>query len=170
MKLRSHLYVRWLFLRIFLLCFFAAFASAAVQISGLFGESGILPLKPLLALMENRLHMDAFISFPSIFWLSADDQFMQAVCWSGAGLSLLAFCGILTGPVLAVLWFLYLSMFRFQWDSLLLETALPAVWFAPWGQHEIHPTDFTTGRMVAEKAARGVLPAYAPGRFEVYTR
>ncbi len=148
MKLRSHLYVRWLFLRILSFCFLAAFASAAVQITGLFGEGGILPLKALLELVHNRLGLDAALNFPSIFWLNADDAFLQIVCWSGVGLSLLAFFGFFTGPVLAILWFLYLSIvsvghdfMSFQWDSLLLETALPAIWFAPWGLREIHPTD-----------------------------
>lgn len=145
-KTRSHVYVRWIFLRLVSICFFAAFFSIAVQIVGLYGEHGILPIKPTLSTIEHRLGLDSCVNFPSVFWCNSSDSFMQTVCWAGVGLSVLAFCGFFTGPILAVLWFLYLSIvsvgqafMSFQWDFLLLETAFLAVWFAPWGLRELHP-------------------------------
>lgn len=147
-RARSHLYVRWIFLRLLSLCFLAAFASIAVQIVGLYGQNGILPIKEFLTTIESQLGLESSINFPSIFWCNAGDGFMQIVCWSGILLSVLAFLGIFTGPVLAILWFLYLSIVSvgqefmgFQWDSLLLETGLLSVWFAPWGMREVHPFD-----------------------------
>ncbi|MBX9720008.1 MAG: lipase maturation factor family protein, partial [Candidatus Obscuribacterales bacterium] len=146
-RANSHLYVRWLFIRILCFCFFAAFLSIAVQIVGLYGQHGILPLSEVLAQFTNpETKLLAMLTNPSIFWFNSSDNFMRLVCFSGAGLSVLAFCGFFTGPLIAVMWFLYLSIVSlgqefmgFQWDSLLLETSLIAIWFAPWSAKEIHP-------------------------------
>jgi len=157
-KSRSHLYVRWIFLRIVSICFLAAFWSIAVQMLGLYGEHGILPIKPALTQLHDQLGtvppqilLSNFFKLArvvpcSVFMFNASDNCLQLVCWSGVLISLLAFLGIFTGPMLAILWLLYLSIMSvgqdfmgFQWDALLLETALLAVWFAPWGFREIHP-------------------------------
>ncbi len=146
-KANSHLYVRWIFIRILCFCFFAAFLSIAFQIVGLYGQHGILPLSEVLAQFTSpETKLLAMLTNPSLFWFNSSDNFMRLVCFSGAGISVLAFCGFLTGPLIAVMWFLYLSIVSlgqefmgFQWDSLLLETSLLAIWFAPWNIREIHP-------------------------------
>ncbi len=143
---RSHLYIRWIFLRILAFCFFTAFSSIAVQVTGLYGEGGILPFKHLLPFIFERISADSFINFPSIYWLDCSDTFLQASLCLAVFMSLLALFGIFTGPIILLLWFMYLSIvslgqtfMSFQWDSLLLETALISIFFAPWGLREIHP-------------------------------
>ncbi|MBX9689500.1 MAG: lipase maturation factor family protein [Candidatus Obscuribacterales bacterium] len=143
-----HLYVRWLFLRLLSICFFSAFLSMAVQITGLFGSNGIIPLKTQLEMLSRSLGATAVLNYPSIFFFNADDGFLQAICYTGAFVSGLAFLGTFTAPCLALSWLLYLSIVSvgqdfmgFQWDSLLLETGLLAVFFAPWSKREIAPFD-----------------------------
>jgi hypothetical protein len=52
-------------------------------------------------------------------------------------LAVVLICGIAQGPVLFLLWFLYLSFLNvdqvslaFQWDTLLLEVGFLAIFFA----------------------------------------
>jgi hypothetical protein len=54
-------------------------------------------------------------------------------------LAVVLICGIAQGPVLFLLWFLYLSFLNvgqvflaFQWDTLLLEVGFLAIFFASW--------------------------------------
>ena len=64
-----------------------------------------------------------------VFWLNASDIAIQAVCWAGAGLSLLLVFNLLPRLSLILIYALYLSLFyagqtfmSFQWDTFLLET------------------------------------------------
>lgn len=143
---QSHLYVRWIFLRILSLCFLAAFASAAVQMPGLYGPSGIEPVENFLKDIYQHLGPEAYLTFPSIFWHNSSAEFMQAVCIFAAFVSALAFFGFLSGPCFFLLWMAYLSIvsvgqdfMSFQWDTLLLETGLLAIFFAPWRLREPSP-------------------------------
>ncbi len=144
-KVHSHLLIRWIFLRMIALCFLAAFLSMLVQILGLYGQNGIIPISLLLA-WQPEYSADIVLRVPSIFWLNSSDSFLQLVCVAGAAFSTLALCGVLTGPMLLLGWFLYLSIcsvgqdfMSFQWDSLLLETGLLAAFFAPWRMQEPMP-------------------------------
>lgn len=143
---QSHLYVRWLFLRILSFCYFVAFASAAVQIDGLYGANGIEPVSEFLDQMQYRLGIDAYLNFPSIFWFNCSTGFMQTICWLGAAISAAAFCGWLSAASFLLAWIFYLSIvsvgqdfMSFQWDALLLETGLLAIFFAPNSIREINP-------------------------------
>jgi len=56
--------ISWLFLCGLALIYFSAFASMAVQIEGLIGENGILPIVSKLALIESLYQQQKFWQMP----------------------------------------------------------------------------------------------------------
>jgi lipase maturation factor 1 len=130
--------VEWLFLRLLAAIYFAAFASLALQITGLMGSRGILPVSGYLGAVSRFLGARAYWQAPTILWLAHGDRFLQVLCWAGAVISVLLFSALLAGYLerfsLIVLYVLYLSLctagqdfLSFQWDSLLLETGFLAI-------------------------------------------
>ena len=112
--------------------------SLAVQITGIVGEHGILPAGEFLSQVHQRYGASAYYNWPTLVWLSSSDAWLSTLCWSGAVASLLLIVGIAPTATAALLWLLYLSLttagqlfLEFQWDSLLLETGLLAVLYAP---------------------------------------
>jgi lipase maturation factor 1 len=100
--------------------------SLAVQITGLVGEHGILPIGEFLTQVHARFGASAYYNWPTLVWLSPSDAWLSSLCWIGAAASLL------------LIWLLYLSLtiagqlfLEFQWDNLLLEAGLLAVLYAP---------------------------------------
>ena len=78
---------------------------------------------------------------PSLFWLGAGDGALDLVCAAGVVLALVAIAGWFAPTAFAGLWLLYLSLvavgqefLSFQWDVLLLEAGLLAVFLAPSGR------------------------------------
>jgi predicted DCC family thiol-disulfide oxidoreductase YuxK len=139
----------FLFLRLFGLVYLAAFVSFAVQAQGLIGSHGVLPLAELVDALAGRLGPERFFLAPMVFWLNDSDVAIQAVCWAGAGLSLLLTVNLAPRLSLVLLYALYLSLFyagqtfmSFQWDTFLLETGFVAlllsfataqgVWLSRW--------------------------------------
>jgi predicted DCC family thiol-disulfide oxidoreductase YuxK len=139
----------FLFLRLFGLITLCAFVSFAVQAQGLIGSRGILPLHELVDALAPRLGAERFFLMPMAFWLNDSDLAIQAVCWVGAGLSLMLVLGLLPRLSLLLIYALYLSLvyagqtfMTFQWDTFLLETTVVAllmtfrpttgVWLARW--------------------------------------
>jgi len=130
--------VEWLFLRLLAAIYLIAFASLAVQVTGLIGARGILPLGGYLAAVSKTLGVRGYWSTPTIFWLAHGDGFQKAVCIAGVATAILLLSGILKGfwerLLLVGLYALYLSVctagqdfLSFQWDSLLLETGFLAI-------------------------------------------
>ncbi|HTC32186.1 MAG TPA: lipase maturation factor family protein [Bryobacteraceae bacterium] len=130
--------VEWLFLRLLGAIYLAAFASLAVQITGLAGTRGILPLSGYLAGLSKALGARAYWEAPTIFWVAHGDRILEAACWVGAGISVLLISGLLAAYLeriaLVSLYVLYLSLctagqdfLSFQWDSLLLEAGFLAI-------------------------------------------
>ena len=106
---------RQLFLRLLGLVYLIAFVSLAVQIVGLVGAHGLLPVE----------------------WPNSD-LLLAALSWGGAAVALLLMAGIAPAASAALLWALYLTLkiagqvfLEFQWDALLLETGLLAILYAP---------------------------------------
>jgi predicted DCC family thiol-disulfide oxidoreductase YuxK len=127
-----------LFIRGVGIMYAAAFLPLAVQAAGLIGQNGILPLEPFLRGVAQNYTAERFWLLPTIFWLNASDDFVRAICWIGAGLGVLAAAGIFPRILLAAAWALYLSVtvagrdfLNFQWDGLLLETGLTALFLTP---------------------------------------
>jgi len=128
-----------LFLRGLALVYALAFWSANSQLPGLVGADGILPAQEFLESAREGLGDEAWTRFPTVFWFGASDQALTGVCVIGILLGVLACVGPLIGPLYLILWALYLSVvavgrdfFAFQWDALLLEAGLIAVFAAPW--------------------------------------
>jgi len=139
---------RWVFLRLLGVVYLIAFVSLAVQITGLVGEHGLLPVRELLAQLHARDGASAYYIAPTLVWLSPSDAWLSSLCWGGAAASLLLIAGIAPSVTAALLWLLYLSLtvagqlfLEFQWDSLLLETGLLAVLYAPLTWREDAHTD-----------------------------
>ncbi|MCI0444789.1 lipase maturation factor family protein [bacterium] len=128
----------WIFLRALALIYLVAFLSLEVQVKGLIGSNGILPAKAFLDFAHQRLGTEAYTIVPTIFWFKSTDFFLQFVCWTGVGLSILLLIGFAQPLMLFVLWMLYLSLcsvcrdfLSFQWDVLLLEIGFLAIFMSP---------------------------------------
>ena len=126
--------VSWIFLRLFGAIYVAAFASLGVQILGLVGHDGILPLADYLAAAHRAYGDSAYWKLPSLFWLNSSDFALLAGTVVGAVLGLLVVADRWTRPALIALFALYLSyvhagqeFMSFQWDSLLLETGFLSI-------------------------------------------
>lgn len=129
---------RWLFLRLLGVVYLVAFASLAVQVTGLVGAHGILPAGAMLQWAHSTYGRAAYQLLPTVFWLGSSDAALQLVAWGGAVLSVLLIVGVAPRLVLALLWLFYLSLsvagqdfLSFQWDALLLETGVLAFLWAP---------------------------------------
>ncbi|MEJ2592582.1 MAG: lipase maturation factor family protein [Candidatus Thiodiazotropha sp.] len=126
----------WLFLRLLAVIYGIAFVSLAVQVAGLAGPQGILPIDSYMADVEAAIGRPAaWLWMPSLFWLTGgSDLMLQAVAYLGAFLALALFLGRWERPALIALFLLYLSLYHacqvftnFQWDTLLLETGFLAI-------------------------------------------
>ena len=120
-----------------------AFLSLRVQIIGLIGAQGILPVGEHLQNLEQHAKQTdggaAYWRWPTLVWLKHSDRMLTGLCDAGAVAAVLAFFGILPGACFALMWVIYLSLYHagqtflsFQWDLLLLETGFLAIFFAPW--------------------------------------
>ncbi|HET9709351.1 MAG TPA: lipase maturation factor family protein [Gemmatimonadales bacterium] len=130
---------RWIFLRALGVIFLIAFVSLWVQVKGLIGSQGILPARDLLTAAQAQLGGERYRILPTVFWFGSSDAALQVACVLGATCSLLLIADVAPGPMLVMLWLLYLSLtvvgrdfLSFQWDVLLLETAVLALFLAPW--------------------------------------
>ena len=129
---------RCVFLRLLGLVYLTAFLSLWSQVDGLIGSHGILPASSYLEAIRNDFGPERYWHFPTLAWFGASDAALHVLCGSGAALSILLMFGILPVPVLVMLWGCYLSLttvgqhfLRFQWDNLLLESGLLAIFLAP---------------------------------------
>jgi predicted DCC family thiol-disulfide oxidoreductase YuxK len=126
--------VSWVFLRLFGAIYVAAFVSLGVQVLGLIGHNGILPVSDYLAAVHQSLGNSAYRLLPSLFWANSSDTVLVAGTVVGAVLGLLVVLDRCTRPALIALFALYLSyvyagqeFMSFQWDSLLLEAGFLAI-------------------------------------------
>ena len=135
----SYVLSRWVFLRLLGLVYVIAFLSLRVQVIGLIGAHGILPVGNFLQAVQRNFGSEAHRLFPTLTWISSRDAEMKLLWSFGALFGLLVMLGIGTGPALAAAWACYLSLvtvgqdfLSFQWDILLLETGFLAIFLAPW--------------------------------------
>lgn len=124
----------WVFLRAFGAIYVAAFASLSVQILGLVGHEGILPVGNFLDAAHAALGASAYWFLPTLFWVNGSDTALVAGTIAGVLLGLLVVADRWTRPALIGLFVLYLSyvyagqaFMSFQWDSLLLEVGFLAI-------------------------------------------
>jgi len=121
-----------LYHRLLAAIFLIAWASLGVQLDVLIGGRGLLPAAPFLA--AARAHGLGVWQLPTVFWLDASDAALHAGIWLGAALSAAALLGVRPRLCTGLATALYLSyatasrtFLSFQWDNLLLECGLLAV-------------------------------------------
>jgi hypothetical protein len=126
--------IPWLFPRLLGGVYFLAFSSLCVQLLGLYGSRGILPIRDYLPLLRRELGRRAYRICPSLFWLGSSDRVLAGSAVLGMVLSLLLVAGGPPLPLLLLLWLLYLSFaaagqefLSYQWDALLLETGFMTI-------------------------------------------
>lgn len=127
-----------LFLRLLGLCYLAAFVSLWVQVDGLVGSRGILPVSEFLEWIRGQTGASRYWLLPTLSWLAPGDGALHLQCAAGAAASLLLVAGLVPAWSALAAWALYLSLsvagqlfLEFQWDFLLTEAGLLAVFLAP---------------------------------------
>ena len=142
----QHRIGRSLFIRGLGLIYLVAIISWWTQAIILVGESGLIPAEKFLELVDSRLSetgQSPFFAIPNIFWwIGASNLALHFACGLGVALAVPVILGRLTGPALAGLWIIYLSLLNtggvfmsFQWDILLLEVGFMACFLADWRWH-----------------------------------
>lgn len=134
----------WLFPRLIGAIFLSAFVSLWVQIDGLAGSRGILPVAAQLEAITahfaaNGQSGPAHAQFPSLLWLGASDTMLHVWLAVGTLASFLLMVGLWPALTAFAAWACYLSFaatipvfLNFQWDALLLEAGFLVVFFVPW--------------------------------------
>jgi len=131
---------RFVILRLLGLVYAVAFLVAVNQIIPLIGANGLLPVGNYLSQVSTALGSAGagFVRLPSVFWLGHSDGALLMVSWIGLILSLVVLAGYANGPLLGVLWFLYLSIvhvgqdwFGYGWEIQLTETGFLAIFLCP---------------------------------------
>jgi hypothetical protein len=125
------------FLRILAVVYLFAFLSLWVQVEGLIGSQGILPVGGFLDWVRARVGTERYWLLPTLCWIDARDGALDLLCGGGAFLSLLLLLDVAPALMLALLWACYLSLasagqifLGYQWDNLLLETGFLAIFLA----------------------------------------
>jgi hypothetical protein len=127
-----------LFLRLLGAIYLVAFASIGVQIEGLIGSQGIIPIGEKLAEFALYSGVERYVQAPTLFWLNASDLALNGAAVAGCLAALLIILNIWSRAALIAAFVLYLSLFNasqpflnFQWDTLLLETGFLAIFLTP---------------------------------------
>ncbi len=121
------------------LSYLAAFLSFWLQSAGLIGPSGILPAGDFLTIVHSQLGPSGWFEVPTLCWLFGTGAAIAVLCAVGMAAALCLLCGFAPALCLLAMWACYLSLvsvgqifFDFQWDGLLLEATLIAVFLVPW--------------------------------------
>lgn len=137
----SYEITRWLFLRGLGGVFLVAFLSLGVQLHGLIGPEGILPAGEYLTAVREQFGAARYWLVPTVLWLGSGKLALNLVTGLGVLASIVLLLDLRPRVALACCWILYLSLvavgqdfLSFQWDSLLLETGLIALFLAPGGR------------------------------------
>jgi predicted DCC family thiol-disulfide oxidoreductase YuxK len=135
----KYFWARKWFLRLLGLVYLIAFVSLWVQIDGLIGSNGILPVRRFLSAAHEQLGDRALSILPTLCWFNSSDAFLHFLCGGGVVLSILFIAGIAPAICLIALFVFYLSLtvagqtfLSFQWDNLLLEAGFLSIFLAPW--------------------------------------
>ncbi len=127
-----------LFVRVLGVVYAVAFVSFGVQVLGLVGSGGILPVAEHLNAVAAEVGPERYLLRPTLFWLEASDAALVGATVLGALLGLLIALGRLVRPALIGTFVLYLSLYHagqefltYQWDGLLLEAGFLAIFLTP---------------------------------------
>ncbi|HEX8440341.1 lipase maturation factor family protein [Archangium sp.] len=132
--------VRWLYLRALGLVFVLAFASLLSQLPALLGPQGLSPASALLEGVGQVLPApERYWRLPTLlWWLGAGEGALRGVGFAGLACGVLLAANVAPRWALVGAWACYLSLttvgdvfLGYQWDVLLLETALVSLPLAP---------------------------------------
>jgi lipase maturation factor 1 len=128
---------QWVFIKLLGLTYFIAFGSLLLQVKGLYGSNGIIPLTEIFKGIKRAKNYLHYYYTPSIFWISTSDKMLVGTAVAGMLISLLVLAGLSVSFSLFILYFLYLSFttvciyfLSFQWDILLLEVGFAGFLFS----------------------------------------
>jgi hypothetical protein len=136
----SYWLTRFVILRLLGIVYAVAFLVAINQIIPLIGENGLLPASIYLKQVSLALGSAGagFVRLPSVFWLWHSNTALLTVSWIGFLISLAVVAGYANMPMLAVLWFLYMSIvhigqdwYGYGWEIQLTETGFLAIFLCP---------------------------------------
>jgi hypothetical protein len=131
---------RFLILRLLGAVYAVAFLVAVNQIVPLIGAHGLLPVGIFLDRASDSFGSagSGFAQLASIFWFGHSDAALLTAAWIGFALSCVVLTGFANAPLLAVLWFLYMSFvhvgqdwYGYGWEIQLLETGFLAIFLCP---------------------------------------
>ncbi|MFI5362587.1 MAG: lipase maturation factor family protein [Elusimicrobiota bacterium] len=121
------------------LCYLAGFWSFGVQVRGLVGSGGLAPAALYLNAAAAQLGAGKYWQLPTLVWASSSDRALVGFCAAGALASVGLILDVAAGACALACWALYLSLsavggpfMSFQWDALLLEAGLIALFLSPW--------------------------------------
>ena len=128
--------------------YLVAFWSLGVQVLGLIGSHGILPVGDFLHYVAQQEGVRRWWVVPTLCWINSSDAFLLFLCWGGVLLSVLLMIGVMPLVTASLLWLFYLSLtgvgqdfLSFQWDNLLLETGLLLIFLMPQSlAHQFKPS------------------------------
>lgn len=127
----------WAYLRLLGLVHLIAFIDFGLQLPGLIGGRGLLPVRErLAAYAEGNL---GFWELPTLAWWGTSDVELHLLWIVGAACGLALMLGWLPRLMVALCFLFYLSLQKaggpfmaYQWDLLLLEASVVAIALAPW--------------------------------------
>ncbi len=115
-----------------------AFVSLWLQVDGLIGSGGILPVHDWLGQLREHLGPERYRLLPTLCWFGDSDRALHVLCAVGTAAALSLTLGLLPMAASILCWLVYLSFFyagnvflQFQWDLLLLEAGFLAVLLSP---------------------------------------
>lgn len=127
--------LRWLGL-VYLIAFFAA----ARQLVPLVGADGLTPASLFVQQVREQFGSTwaSFGVLPMVFWFDYSDNMLRIVPWIGVVLSCVVLAGYANSILLAIMWFLYMSIvhvgqewYGYGWEIQLLETGFLAIFLVP---------------------------------------
>jgi hypothetical protein len=130
---------RFLILRLLGAVYAIAFLAAINQLLPLIGSQGLTPADTFIRRISDAIGATSgFIRLPSLFWINHSDATLLTTAWIGLALSLLVTAGFANAIIMAILWFLYMSIvnvgqewYGYGWEIQLLETGFLAIFLCP---------------------------------------
>ncbi|XP_034944819.1 lipase maturation factor 2-like [Chelonus insularis] len=154
-------YTRNLFLRGMCIIYLFAFLSFYLQIPGLYGNNGLLPVRTQLEFKGNSNLWQKLYRKPTLLWFAPHiglnyEYMLDIIALCGIVISFLGFISqqFCNSLVFVILWSLYYSLHQigqvfvlYQWDTFLLESGFLCVLIAPLitsTEKTNHPSDTIT--------------------------
>src|SRR4051812_30402308 len=101
---------RFVILRVLGVLYAVAFLVAINQVIPLIGSHGLLPAANYLNQVDSVWGTaGGFIRLPSMFWFWHTDTALLTIAWLGLLISVVVVAGYANAPMLAILWFFYMS-------------------------------------------------------------